>query len=165
MREVDLIGKFCGPTAPAPILTTSSVTFVQFYSDDYFNGKGFIASYERLCRLTLRDSSGTFSSIDPSSDITLVDCLWNIEAEEGHQIKLNISTVDISQSGSCDCPFGELKVCTMVGWFPASRKHAYKCLTPLNPILIQQNWGLQGYTLFFLFLFKNIDCGYSLEPP
>ena len=25
--------------------------------------------------------------------------------------------------------------------------------------------GLQGYTLFFLFLLKNIDCGYSLEPP
>ena len=22
------------------------------------------------------------------------------------------------------------------------------------------NWGLQGYTLFFLFLLKNIDCGY-----
>ena len=22
-----------------------------------------------------------------------------------------------------------------------------------------------GYTLFFLFLVKNIDCGYSLEPP
>ena len=27
------------------------------------------------------------------------------------------------------------------------------------------NWGLQGYTLFFLFLLKNIDGGYSLEPP
>ena len=25
--------------------------------------------------------------------------------------------------------------------------------------------GLQGYTLFFLFLLKNIDCGFSLEPP
>ena len=25
-------------------------------------------------------------------------------------------------------------------------------------------WGLQGYTLFFLFLPKNIDCGYALEP-
>ena len=22
-----------------------------------------------------------------------------------------------------------------------------------------------GYTLFFIFLLKNIDCGYSLEPP
>ena len=25
--------------------------------------------------------------------------------------------------------------------------------------------GLQGYTLFFLLLLKNIECGYSLEPP
>ena len=25
--------------------------------------------------------------------------------------------------------------------------------------------GLQGYTLFFLFLLKNIDCGYALDPP
>ena len=47
----------------------------------------------------------------------------------------------------------------------ASLKHACIILTPLNPTLMQQNWGLQGYTLFFLFLLKNIDCGYSLEPP
>ena len=33
------------------------------------------------------------------------------------------------------------------------------------PRLKNKNWGLQGYTLFFLFLLKNIDCGYSLEPP
>ena len=25
--------------------------------------------------------------------------------------------------------------------------------------------GFTGYTLFFLFLLKNIDYGYSLEPP
>ena len=47
----------------------------------------------------------------------------------------------------------------------SSRKHAYIVLTPLNPTFIQENWGLQRYTLFFLFLLKNIDCGYSLEPP
>ena len=39
-----------------------------------------------------------------------------------------------------------------------SRKHAYIMLTPLN-------WGLHGYTVFYLFLLKNIDCGYSLELP
>ena len=38
-------------------------------------------------------------------------------------------------------------------------------LTLLNPTFILLNWGLQRYTLFFLFLLKNIDCGYSLEPP
>ena len=47
----------------------------------------------------------------------------------------------------------------------SSRKHAYIVLTPLNPTFIQQNWGLQEYTLFFLFLLKNIDCGYLLELP
>ena len=38
-------------------------------------------------------------------------------------------------------------------------------LTPLNPTCILYNLGLQGYALFsLLFLLKNIDCGYSLEP-
>ena len=47
----------------------------------------------------------------------------------------------------------------------SSLKHAYIVLTPLNPTFIQLNWGLQGYTLIFLFLLKDIDCGYTLEPP
>ena len=45
------------------------------------------------------------------------------------------------------------------------RKHAYIILTPLKPHFYIVKWGLQEYTLFFLFLLKNIDCGYSLEPP
>ena len=43
-----------------------------------------------------------------------------------------------------------------------------KCLyniDPLKPHFYIVKLGLQGYTLFFLFLLKNIDCGYSLEPP
>ena len=34
----------------------------------------------------------------------------------------------------------------------------------LKPHFYIVKMGLQGYTLFFLFLLKNIDCGYSLEP-
>ena len=54
-------------------------------------------------------------------------------------------------------------ICTKTGY--SSRKHTYIILTPLSPTFITYYWGLQGYTLFFLFLLKNIDCGYSLEPP
>ena len=36
-----------------------------------------------------------------------------------------------------------------------SRKQTYIILTPLNPTFIWQNWGLQGYTLFSLFLLKT----------
>ena len=38
-------------------------------------------------------------------------------------------------------------------------------LDPLKPHFYIVKLGLQGYTLFFLFLLKKIDCGYSLEPP
>ena len=36
---------------------------------------------------------------------------------------------------------------------------------PLKPHFYVAKLGFTGYTLFFLFLLKNIDCGYSLEPP
>ena len=47
----------------------------------------------------------------------------------------------------------------------SSRKHAYIILTPLNPTFVYKTGVLQGYTLFFLFLLKNIHFGYSLESP
>ena len=36
---------------------------------------------------------------------------------------------------------------------------------PLKPHFYLVKRGLQGYTLFFLFLLKNTDCGNSLELP
>ena len=36
---------------------------------------------------------------------------------------------------------------------------------PLKPLFYIVKQGFTWYTLFFLFLLKNIDCGYSLEPP
>ena len=38
-------------------------------------------------------------------------------------------------------------------------------INPLKPHFCIVKVGLQGYTLFFLILLKNIDCGYSLKPP
>ena len=36
---------------------------------------------------------------------------------------------------------------------------------PLIPHFYIEKLGFAGVYLFFLFLLKNIDCGYSLEPP
>ena len=52
----------------------------------------------------------------------------------------------------------------------SENKHIYlitkTCLYNFDPIKPHfYTGGLQGYTLFFLFLLKNIGCGYSLEPP
>ena len=36
---------------------------------------------------------------------------------------------------------------------------------PLKPHFYRVKLGYAGVYLFFLFLFQNLDCGYSLEPP
>ena len=36
---------------------------------------------------------------------------------------------------------------------------------PFKPHFHIVKLGFTGYTLYFLFVLKNIDCGYSLEPP
>ena len=38
-------------------------------------------------------------------------------------------------------------------------------MTPFNPILYGKTGVYRGVHYFFWFLLKNIDCGYSLEPP
>ena len=44
-------------------------------------------------------------------------------------------------------------------------KHTYISFDPLKPHFYIVKLGFTGHSLFFLFLLKNIDCGYSLEPP
>ena len=42
----------------------------------------------------------------------------------------------------------------------------YLCnIYPLKPHFYKEKLGFAGIYLFFLFLLRNIDCGYSLEPP
>ena len=47
----------------------------------------------------------------------------------------------------------------------SSRKHAYIILTLLNRTFYITKLGFTGVYIIFLFLLKNRDCGYSLEPP
>ena len=42
----------------------------------------------------------------------------------------------------------------------ATAKHVREMYTPLNPTFIKKNWGLQGYTYFFLIFAPKQDCGY-----
>ena len=46
-----------------------------------------------------------------------------------------------------------------------SRKHAYIILTPLKPHFYIVKLGFTGVYIILLISAKNIDYGYSLEPP
>ena len=47
----------------------------------------------------------------------------------------------------------------------SSRKHIYIILIPLNPTFYIVKLGFTVVYIIFLISLKNIDCGYSLEPP
>ena len=51
-----------------------------------------------------------------------------------------------------------------LGAFCITKTYLYN-FDPLKPNFYIVKLGFTGYTLFFLFLLENIDCGYSLEPP
>ena len=48
-------------------------------------------------------------------------------------------------------------------YYFSSRKHTYIILTPFNSTLYSKTGVYRGIHYFFLFLLKNIDCGYSLD--
>ena len=77
--------------------------------------------------------------------------LWSERASA--QADLNLFLAHIS-----DAPFSDV-VAQII-----TKTYLYN-FDPLKPHFYIVKLGLQGYTLLFLFLFKNIDCGYSLEPP
>ena len=49
--------------------------------------------------------------------------------------------------------------------FNAPRKNVYINRPSKTPLLYSKTWVYRGIHYFFLFLLKNIDFGYSLEPP
>ena len=55
-----------------------------------------------------------------------------------------------------------LVLCNVTSWVYIYIIKTLWCTTTIGLLVIAPI--IQGYTLFFLFLLKNIDCGYSLEP-
>ena len=107
------------------------------------------------------DAFGRFSTMLCKGD-NFCDFLINVFNTSRFREGVSCKRTEFALRGSYIFPF---RVHPFLKSGKTSRKHAYIILTRLNPIYIVQLEFIQGYTSFFLFLLKNIDCGYSLEPP
>ena len=66
--------------------------------------------------------------------------------------------MDCSEAKFVTSPNGAYVMIASIQWFQQER--------PLKPHFYIVKLGFTGvYIIIFLFLLKNIDCGYSLEPP
>ena len=74
------------------------------------------------------------------------------------------ATLSKDTLSSFRCLCGASWLWHFMGNFTITKTSLYN-FDPLKPHFYIVKPGFIGYTLFFLFLLKNIDCGYSLEPP
>ena len=84
---------------------------------------------------------------------------------------------EITHSPLCRCGIVESSYHYLLccSFYKAQKKNLFAAVSitktclynfaPHKPHFYIVKLGLTGYTLFFLFLLKNIDCEYSLEPP
>ncbi|XP_056155801.1 cubilin [Lampris incognitus] len=103
-----LIGKYCGTTLPAPILSTANTLWIRFKSDSSVNSAGFRALYTVGCGGTFSGTGQIHSPYHPGTYPRNKECEWIINQPEGYVVILNFLSFDIEGS-SCQYNFVEVR--------------------------------------------------------
>uniref|UniRef100_A0A0B7BPM5 CUB domain-containing protein n=1 Tax=Arion vulgaris TaxID=1028688 RepID=A0A0B7BPM5_9EUPU len=114
-----MIGRYCGNMQNVPefIRSTGNHMYITFITDFSFTLGGFSGTYETTygpqqgCGGALRQSSGTFTSVDGDSDglyESNLHCEWWIFVNDNKVVSLTITGLDIEASQ--DCSRDSLKV-------------------------------------------------------
>ncbi|KAJ3659671.1 hypothetical protein Zmor_011346 [Zophobas morio] len=112
--EGSSIGKFCGQTIPATLLSTSNLVTVNFHSDPTQHLSGFLATYNiileaNVCGGNYFTDAGTLKSPGYPENYPLnMECTWTIQVKPGHQILLNV--IDFSMESYSVCRYDWLEI-------------------------------------------------------
>ncbi|XP_028288640.1 cubilin [Parambassis ranga] len=103
-----LIGKYCGNSLPAPIVSSSHFLWVRFKSDNSVSQAGFRAIYTVACGGTLSGTGRIRSPYHPNAYLHNKVCEWVINQPEGYVVTLNFLSFDV-EGGSCRFDFVEIR--------------------------------------------------------
>ncbi|XP_067933137.1 atrial natriuretic peptide-converting enzyme-like [Watersipora subatra] len=119
-----LIGRYCGQSAPAPIVSTGNKLVVQFISDDIISKKGFKATWRAISEVDKNKeaSSGCYGPRDLTDTAGFIlshaeegksaypksQCVWVIGVTPGTRTTLTFHSFDLESSSSCK--YDSLKV-------------------------------------------------------
>uniref|UniRef100_A0A669DQK6 Cubilin n=1 Tax=Oreochromis niloticus TaxID=8128 RepID=A0A669DQK6_ORENI len=95
-----LIGKYCGNTLPAPVLSSSNVLWIRFKSDSSVSRAGFRAVYTVACGGTLSGSGQFHSPYHPNAYPHNKVCEWVINQPEGYVVTLDFLSFDVEGGSS-----------------------------------------------------------------
>ncbi|XP_029110994.1 cubilin [Scleropages formosus] len=104
-----LVGKYCGSTLPAPIISSSNGLWVRFKSDTSISKAGFRAVYQVACGGTVSGLGQIRTPYHPNSYPHEKTCEWVINQPQGYVVTLAFLTFDIEQSSTCFFDYVEVR--------------------------------------------------------
>ncbi|XP_050394072.2 tolloid-like protein 1 [Patella vulgata] len=108
------LGRFCGSSTPAPIISSGNRMYMVFYSDASVQRKGFHATHESVCgsHLIATDKPQDLFSHAKYGDQNYdnrAECEWKIEAKEGFRIQLRFLSFEIEDEIDCSYDVVEIR--------------------------------------------------------
>ncbi|KAK2886327.1 cubilin [Channa argus] len=103
-----LIGRYCGSSLPAPIISSTNFLWVLFKSDSSVSMAGFRAVYTVACGGTLSGTGQIRSPYHPNPYPHNKVCEWVINQPESYIVTLNFLSFDV-EGGSCSFDFVEVR--------------------------------------------------------
>ncbi|XP_061731794.1 bone morphogenetic protein 1-like isoform X3 [Nerophis ophidion] len=107
------LGHVCGAKKPPPVVSSASVMFLRFYSDNSVQKRGFEASYRAECGGSLHAEVKTkdlysHAEFGDNNYPGGCDCAWVISAEKGYGVELLFQVFEVEEEPDCGYDYVEL---------------------------------------------------------
>ncbi|CAK8682879.1 unnamed protein product [Clavelina lepadiformis] len=104
------LGRQCGSRLPPPYESSDNTMLVQFRSDQYTAGSGFVAQYHVECSRTISTkTSGYIQSLDfPKNYPPNRDCAWTVQGTKGNVINVTFTFFSMETCNDCSCDYVQL---------------------------------------------------------
>uniref|UniRef100_A0A669EKT9 Cubilin n=1 Tax=Oreochromis niloticus TaxID=8128 RepID=A0A669EKT9_ORENI len=169
-----LIGKYCGNTLPAPVLSSSNVLWIRFKSDSSVSRAGFRAVYTvgEICSLTENILHGQFHSpYHPNAYPHNKVCEWVINhVSPGNLIRLTFESFNLEYHTNCN--FDYLEVYdngTVLGKLYCGRSVPPSITSTDNQLTLlfvsDSSLNTEGFSASYISINASTDCGQTFTTP
>uniref|UniRef100_A0A8C2FV93 Metalloendopeptidase n=1 Tax=Cyprinus carpio TaxID=7962 RepID=A0A8C2FV93_CYPCA len=106
-------GRFCGSKKTSPVISSGNSMFLQFFSDNSVQKRGFKASHSAECGGSLKAETKTkdlysHAQFGDNNYPGASDCQWVISAEKGYGVELIFHTFETEEEADCGYDYVEL---------------------------------------------------------
>uniref|UniRef100_A0A8D3CQN9 Metalloendopeptidase n=1 Tax=Scophthalmus maximus TaxID=52904 RepID=A0A8D3CQN9_SCOMX len=107
------LGRFCGTKKPPPVVSSGNKMFLQFFSDNSVQKRGFEVSYRAGCGGSLKAEVKTkdlysHAQFGDNNYPGGSDCLWVVTAEKGYGVEIIFQVFEIEEEADCGYDYVEL---------------------------------------------------------